>query len=60
MRVFRSFIFIPADRERMLDKINILLPDAFILDLEDSVAAENKEIARINISNKIKSLKIKE
>ena len=59
MKVLRSFIFVPADRERMLDKINMLLPDAFILDLEDSVAAENKEIARINISNKLESLEIK-
>lgn len=60
MKVLRSLLFIPADKERMLDKINILLPDAFILDLEDSVSDKNKEIARINISNKLTSIDIKD
>lgn len=60
MDILRSFLFIPADKERMLDKINILSPDAFILDLEDNVSAGNKEIARINISNKLTSLDIRD
>lgn len=60
MKILRSFLFIPADKERMLDKINLLPADAFILDLEDSVPANNKEIARINISNKLGSLNIKD
>ena len=60
MKILRSFLFIPADKERMLDKINILSADAFILDLEDSVSVNNKEIARINISNKLASLDIKD
>ncbi|MHB8276673.1 MAG: HpcH/HpaI aldolase/citrate lyase family protein [Candidatus Humimicrobiaceae bacterium] len=54
-KFLRSFIFIPADKEKMLDKINVLSADAFILDLEDSVSAQNKKLGRINISDKIKS-----
>jgi citrate lyase subunit beta / citryl-CoA lyase len=60
MKIIRSFLFMPADKERMLDKMGILSPDAFILDLEDSVSANNKEIARINIANKLASSDIKD
>ena len=56
MNILRSVLFIPADKENMINKIDALCPDAFILDLEDSVSEENKEIARINISNKLNSL----
>ena len=59
MKVIRSFIFIPADKKRMLDKISLLLPDAFILDLEDSVPCENKKIARSNIASILESLEIR-
>lgn len=58
MEILRSFIFIPADKEKMMEKINILMPDVFILDLEDSVPINNKNIARTNISNKLESLDI--
>jgi len=60
MEVLRSFLFIPGDKERMLDKISMLSADAFILDLEDSVSVNNKEFARINISNKLASPDVKD
>ncbi len=60
MEIIRSFLFIPADKEKMLDKMGMLFPDAFILDLEDSVSTNNKEIARNNISNKLVSSDIKD
>ncbi len=42
----RSFLFVPADSERKLAKGPASRPDALILDLEDSVAADRKPIAR--------------
>jgi len=42
----RSLLFVPADSERKLSKSETVPADALILDLEDSVASENKEAAR--------------
>jgi len=42
----RSFLFVPADSERKLAKGPSSRPDGLILDLEDSVAADRKKIAR--------------
>src|SRR5499426_4456551 len=42
----RSFLFVPADSERKLAKGPSSGPDGLILDLEDSVAADRKKIAR--------------
>ena len=42
----RSFLFVPADSERKLAKGPSSGPDALILDLEDSVAADRKPVAR--------------
>jgi citrate lyase subunit beta/citryl-CoA lyase len=42
----RSFLFVPADSERKLAKAASCGADALILDLEDSVALENRERAR--------------
>jgi citrate lyase beta subunit len=36
MIILRSLLFIPAISEKMLDKMPLLNPDAFLLDLEDS------------------------
>ncbi len=47
--MYRSFQFIPADKRNNIAKISILKADQYILDLEDSVSVENKEIARDNI-----------
>ena len=42
----RSFLFVPADSERKLAKGPSSGPDGLILDLEDSVAADRKKVAR--------------
>src|SRR5207237_785802 len=42
----RSFLYVPANREKFLDKAVGLPADAFILDLEDSVPAGEKAHAR--------------
>ena len=42
----RSWLFIPADSDRKLDKADGTGADALILDLEDAVSAPNKPAAR--------------
>jgi citrate lyase subunit beta / citryl-CoA lyase len=42
----RSMLFIPGDSEKKLGKVDACGADAVILDLEDSVAPENKALAR--------------
>jgi citrate lyase subunit beta/citryl-CoA lyase len=44
--VSRSFLFVPADSERKLEKAGTSRADALILDLEDSVAASARPKAR--------------
>ena len=45
----RSFLYVPANREKFLDKAIGLPADAFILDLEDSVPLPEKENARAGV-----------
>ena len=42
----RSWLFVPGDSEKKLSKAAAAGADMLILDLEDSVAAENKAVAR--------------
>ncbi|MEQ1498655.1 MAG: CoA ester lyase [Novosphingobium sp.] len=42
----RSWLFVPGDSEKKLDKVAGTAADVVILDLEDSVAADNKAKAR--------------
>jgi len=56
MDILRSLLFVPAISEKMLNKIDSLRPDAFILDLEDSVPGSLKESARNNVSRKLKGI----
>jgi citrate lyase subunit beta/citryl-CoA lyase len=51
----RSFLFVPADSEKKLAKSASSGADALILDLEDSVALSNKEAARRNAADYLKS-----
>jgi citrate lyase subunit beta/citryl-CoA lyase len=44
--IARSFLFVPADSERKLYKAKVSPADALILDLEDAVAADRRDIAR--------------
>src|SRR5262249_41855606 len=45
----RSFLYVPANREKFLDKAIGLPADAFIFDLEDSVPAAEKTDARAGV-----------
>lgn len=45
--MIRSFLFVPADSERKLQKAGESGADALILDLEDSVAADARPDARV-------------
>ena len=46
----RSLLFVPADSDRKLAKSLTCGADALILDLEDSVTSEHKDVARSNAS----------
>ncbi len=45
-RPYRSVLYIPASRERALEKARELAADAIIFDLEDAVSPEEKVRAR--------------
>ncbi len=45
-RPYRSVLYIPGSKERALDKARSLPVDAIIFDLEDAVAADEKDNAR--------------
>ena len=53
MRLLRSLLFVPGNRERMLAKAGTSGEDAVILDLEDSVPLEEKEAARPRVRRAI-------
>jgi citrate lyase subunit beta/citryl-CoA lyase len=46
IKEIRSLLYVPCDREKMIDKSLTLKCDGIILDLEDAVSIENKELAR--------------
>ncbi|MHA3794468.1 HpcH/HpaI aldolase/citrate lyase family protein [Sphingomonas sp. YL-JM2C] len=50
MKPIRSFLFIPGDSDKKLAKADSAGADALILDLEDSVAPENKPAARAKVA----------
>ena len=49
MPLVRSFLYVPANREKFLEKAIGLPADAFIFDLEDSVPAAEKVDARAGV-----------
>ena len=49
-RLLRSWMFVPGDRQRMIDKALTLDADAIMIDIEDGVAPAEKENARIQIA----------
>ena len=51
----RSMLFVPADSERKLAKSLSSPADALILDLEDSIAAERRTVARPMVSEFIRA-----
>ena len=44
--IIRSWLFVPGDSERKLEKARENPADALILDLEDSVSDDRQELAR--------------
>lgn len=56
MRPTRSFLFVPGNKESMLDKAVKAGADALILDLEDSVPQAEKLAARALVARKIPEL----
>lgn len=54
----RSWMFVPGNKERFLEKCADLPVDAVILDLEDGVAPSTKELARRQISAALQAGKI--
>ena len=54
-RLARSVIFTPADRPSAITKaVNTLRADVVVLDLEDAVSPELKEVARSNVVDFLK------
>jgi len=49
-RLYRSWMFVPGDRQRMIDKALALPVDAIMMDIEDGVAPQAKEAARAQIA----------
>ena len=56
MKPVRSFLFVPGNRESMIEKAVGAGADALILDLEDSVPAGEKIVARELVAGKIAAL----
>ena len=56
MKPIRSFLFVPGNKESMLNKASAAGADALILDLEDSVPAAEKLVARELVAREIPSL----
>ncbi|MEC7258904.1 MAG: CoA ester lyase [Pseudomonadota bacterium] len=54
-RPYRSALYIPASKERALDKARGLACDAIIFDLEDAVTPEEKPAARATLSKAIET-----
>ncbi|MGV8953458.1 MAG: HpcH/HpaI aldolase/citrate lyase family protein [Cypionkella sp.] len=54
--MIRSLLYVPADSERFIAKAHERHADAIILDLEDSVAPENKAAARAGLGRSVASV----
>jgi citrate lyase subunit beta/citryl-CoA lyase len=55
IRPRRSVLYMPGSNARAMEKARTLAADALILDLEDAVAPDAKEIARIQVCEAVKS-----
>ena len=51
--LLRSWMFVPGDRQKMIDKAVALPVDAILLDIEDGVAPAAKETARKQIAESL-------
>jgi citrate lyase subunit beta/citryl-CoA lyase len=55
-RLFRSWMFVPGERARMIEKALTLPVDAIMMDIEDGVAPSEKENARRQIAASLDSV----
>ena len=55
LRLRRSVLYMPGSNQRALDKARTLPVDSIILDLEDAVGPEEKDIAREQVCAAVKS-----
>lgn len=55
----RNFLFVPGNSPQMLSSANFLGSDAVVIDLEDAVAPNEKDAARLLVRNAIGSLNYK-
>ena len=53
MRLFRTILFAPGNRERMLAKVGKAGADAVVLDLEDAVPAPEKDVTRRRVGEAV-------
>jgi citrate lyase subunit beta/citryl-CoA lyase len=53
--LIRSFLFVPGDSERKIEKSQASNADALVFDLEDSVAQARKPIARTMVANYLRT-----
>jgi citrate lyase subunit beta / citryl-CoA lyase len=56
MKAFRSLLAVPATRRKMVEKALASEADAVFLDLEDSVAPDNKAVARGDVVSALEEL----
>ena len=54
--ILRSWMFVPGDRQRMIDKALGLNVDAIMMDIEDGVTPAEKETARRQIASSLEAL----
>ena len=54
LRLRRSVLYMPGSNQRALDKAKTLQADALILDLEDAVGPDEKELARDQVCAAVK------
>ena len=55
-RLRRSLLFVPGNTPRFFHNAGLHQPDAVILDLEDSVAAAEKDAARVLVRNALRAV----
>ena len=55
LRLRRSVLYMPGSNQRALDKAKTLPADCLILDLEDAVSMEEKDLARAQVCAAVKS-----
>jgi citrate lyase subunit beta/citryl-CoA lyase len=54
--LYRSWMFVPGDRQKMIDKAMGAAVDAILMDIEDGVAPDAKDTSRKQIGESLKQL----